>query len=207
MEGLVNTVWWDRAFDIERPGICAVLHITSRIDANSSLLLALDVGRQEEGATSGKRARLWAESPLTSLQGWWDKNVGPLATHVGNPLEKMFCTFLGLLTFLSENDISTLPTGLTRSFPIFDILNMWLFDLLEPSSYCLMGQSHTGTVLSLPGGMLPLPFLSLPLHWAFQTVRCGFPVMLRLKLFSPVLSAKFISACEQCLHRETVPLL
>lgn len=79
---------------------------------------------------------------------------------------------------------------------------MWLFDLLDPSSYCLMRQSHTGTVLSLPGGMLPLPFLSLPIYWAFQTVRCGFPVMLQLNLFSPVLSAKFISACEQCLHRE-----
>lgn len=89
---------------------------------------------------------------------------GPWQRMWGTLWKKMFCTFLGLLTFLSENDISTLPAGLTRSFPIFDILNMWLFDLLEPSSYCLMGQSHTGTVLSLPGGMLPLPFLSLPLH-------------------------------------------
>ena len=49
-----------------------------------------------------------------------------------------FCTILGLLTFLCENDISVQLEGLTHFLSICGTLNMWLSYVLELSLHCFM---------------------------------------------------------------------
>lgn len=66
----------------------AVFYTSHRVLIPTAVCFLHLMWEDERKATSGKRVRLSAESPLTSLQGWWDKNVAPLATHVGIPLEK-----------------------------------------------------------------------------------------------------------------------
>lgn len=109
---------------------------TQWIDENSSLLIAAAEGRQEkadlrEESMAVSRRSFNRHARLTGLE------QAPLATHVAILRKKPFCTILGLLTFLSENDIP----GLRSLLLIHGILNMWLFCPLKPSYHHLVGES------------------------------------------------------------------
>lgn len=80
---------------------------------------------EESKASGGKRFRHWG-----SLAGSEGCAPGEARRGVrGIHGRELFCSVLGLLTFVSENEVSVWLEGQTHVWPLRDTLGSWLFRL------------------------------------------------------------------------------
>lgn len=89
---------------------------TQCIDENSSLLIATAEGRQENTSLR-EESKAVSHKFFNRRARWTGLECRASGSGCCDPLEKkLFGTILGLLTFLSENDISVQLEGLTCFF-------------------------------------------------------------------------------------------